>query len=423
MEKPFVNRIDELKQLKQALVYDGQENPVLVFTGIGGMGKTALRIAFEEQVLKPNQVPYAVLDYDGDPNLQSIETTLRAIRRQLGRYGVRTPVYDYLYARYFELSMGVKVSSTNYPPELEGVVSILEGIPIVGNVTQIMVGLTQLGLKVKERLQHKEWLYRLRELEPREVLNILPEVMAEDLEEAITCQSPKIAKSTSFRIPLFLDGYERISESQVDDTLHKKLLFLTPHLLRVIFTRDPIMWEHDYPKEWQGKIIQTPPLEVLSQEDAKVFLQEKNMMNPDLQNYLFRITKGLPFHLELCVDIFKEIDGTGVELGVRKEYDLFTEAFTEYKVERLARFAGFAAFTEERRLRLLQSYANRLFGKVYEFSSQKCRDADAVVAIIQDTQKEFELKHAIRLTKIHSPWDNVLTRNAEYVPTKKALYF
>ena len=309
MEKPFVDRIDELKQLKQALEYDGQENPVLVFTGIGGMGKTALRIAFEEQVLKPNQVPYAVLDYDGDPNLRSIEATLRAIRRQLGRYGVRTPVYDYLYARYFELSMGVRISSNNCPPELEGVVSILEGIPIVGNVTQIMVGLTQLGLKVKERLQHKEWLYRLRELEPREVLNLLPEVLAEDLEETITCQIPKILKSTGFRIPLFLDAYERLSESQIDDVLHRKLLLLTPHLLRVVFTRDPIPWEHDYPKEWQDKITRCPPLEVLSQQDAKVFLQEKNVTNSDLQDHLYQLTKGYPFHLELCADIFKKIEG------------------------------------------------------------------------------------------------------------------
>jgi hypothetical protein len=120
---------------------------------------------------------------------------------------------------------------------------------------------------------------------------------------------------------------------------------------------------------------------------------------------------------------FELIDGTEVELGVIKEHDLFTEAFTEYKDELLAGSIGLAIFAEQQRLQDLQNYANRLFGKVYEFSSQKCSDADRVVEIIQDTQKRFELNHAIRLTKIHSPWDNVLTRNAEYVPTKKALYF
>ena len=49
-----------MQYLRQALRYDGQENPVLVFTGIGGMGKTALRVAFEEQYLKSKKVPFAV---------------------------------------------------------------------------------------------------------------------------------------------------------------------------------------------------------------------------------------------------------------------------------------------------------------------------------------------------------------------------
>ena len=83
MEKPFVNRVNELKQLTQALVYDGQESPVLVFTGIGGMGKTALRIAFEKQVLRPNQVPYAILDYDGDPNQNRLFTLLLILHSHL----------------------------------------------------------------------------------------------------------------------------------------------------------------------------------------------------------------------------------------------------------------------------------------------------------------------------------------------------
>ena len=168
MAKPFVNRIDEMHHLREGLKYDGKEHPLLVCTGIGGMGKTALRKAFEDHFLKPKSIPYAVLDYDGDPNLRSIEATLRTIRRQLGKYRIKTPVFDFLYARYFELSTGVKLSSNHYPMELEGVVKILEGIPGIENITLILHGLTELGLAVKERVQHKEWLYRIRDLEPQQ---------------------------------------------------------------------------------------------------------------------------------------------------------------------------------------------------------------------------------------------------------------
>ncbi|MCK4827623.1 tetratricopeptide repeat protein [bacterium] len=307
MKRTFVDRIEELRHLHRALKYDGKEIPVLVFTGIGGMGKTALRIAFEQEILKPNKIPYAVLDYDGDPNLRPIEATLRTIRRQIGRHKVKTPVFDFLYARYFELSTGLKISAKNFPMELEGVVNILEAIPGVSNVTKVLHGLSQLGLVAKERLQHKDWLYRIRDLEPREVMNLLPEVLAEDLEEAMTIQN---AKTSGFRIPLLLDAYETLSDSQIDDALHRKLLLLTPHLLRVIFTRAPLPWEHTFPKEWQGKIKHIPSLDNLSQEDATTLLRKKHVDNPLLHKHLYQLTGGYPLHLELCVDICREIEET-----------------------------------------------------------------------------------------------------------------
>ncbi len=339
MKTSFVDRIDEQSHLVRALKYDGNENPVLVFTGIGGMGKTALRIAFEEQVLLPNKVPYATVDYDIDTNLKPIESTLRAMRRQLGRHGVRTPVFDYLYSRYFELSMGVKISSKNCPLELESVVSILEGIPAVGSVAQVIHGLSQLGLSIKDRLRHKEWLYRLRELEPREVLDLLPEAMAGDLEEAVSIQTPKALKSSGSRIVLFLDAYERLAEAQLDDTLHRKLLFLTPHLLRVVLTRDPLPWERRFPNEWRGGIKHFPSLEALSNEDTRTLLQEKNVEDPDLQDHLFQLTSGYPFHLELCADICREIDEATGRKPVIDDFQGTAQAedLTEGLVNRLLR--------------------------------------------------------------------------------------
>ena len=339
MKRVFVDRIQELRHLNHALQDDGKETPVLVFTGIGGMGKTALRIAFEEQILKPNKVPYAVLDYDGDPNLRPIEATLSAIRRQLGRHKVKTPVFDFLYARYFELSTGVRLSANNYPLELEGVINILEGIPFVSNVTQILHGLSQLGLTVKERVQHKKWLYRIRDMEPHEVLDALPEVLAEDLEEALSLQSPEILKSSSCRIAFLFDAYEHLTELHSDDTYHRKLLLLTPHLLKVIFTRDALRWEHRYPKEWQDKLIHCTALDNLSPHDAKAFLQKKNIEKSDLQEYLYQLTSGYPLHLELCVDIYREIEGVGHGNAGIRDFEGVAEAknLTDELMDRLLR--------------------------------------------------------------------------------------
>jgi tetratricopeptide (TPR) repeat protein len=338
MSKPFVNRTAEMKHLRTALSYDGEEMGVLVFTGIGGMGKTALRRAFEKYFLKPMNVPYAVLDYDGDSNLRPIEATLRAIRRQLGRYKVRTPVFDFLYARYFEVSVGVKITSKNCPPELDDVATILDGIPGVGNVTQIIYGLGRLGLNMMERVEHKEWFFRIRDLEPQEILSILPEVLAEDLEEVMGGYK-KTHKFPLNRITLLFDAYERLFESQIDDVLHRKILLHTPHLLRVVFSRDKLPWDRKHGKEWEGRIVHFPSLQDLSVEDSRLLMQKKRLEDKILQDYLYELTSGYPLHLELCADICGEIKettgrnpGTNDFKGVVEKQNL-----TEELVNRLLR--------------------------------------------------------------------------------------
>jgi tetratricopeptide (TPR) repeat protein len=339
MGKSFVNRRKEIEYLRRYLIDSGEENPVHVFTGIGGMGKTALRIAFEDHFLKPKRIPYAVLDYDADPSLHSIESTLRAIRRQLGSKKVKTPVFDLLYARYFELSMGVKLSVDNAPPELEAVASILDGLPGVGQISQIVYGLGKLGLRVKQRLEHKEWLYRIRDLEPREILTLLPEILADDLEEAHSMKNPKVLQETGSRIVILLDAFERLTESHVDDTLHRKLLLNTPHLLRVLFTRDEIMWEKKAPGTWKGNIIHYQPLETLTAPDVKLLLEKKNIRSEDFQDYLFELTEGYPFHLELSVDICKEIEKDTGRLARVDDFEGMVDAedLTEELVKRLLR--------------------------------------------------------------------------------------
>jgi tetratricopeptide (TPR) repeat protein len=380
MNSTFVNRNKELNKLKQVLKYDGKESPVLVFTGIGGIGKTAIRIAFEEQVLKQN-APYAVLDYDSNPNLRSTESTLRAIRRQLERFKVKTPVFDYLYARYFELSTGLKFSAQNYPPELENVISILKGIPFVGSVTTILYGLSGLGINVKERVRHKEWLYRLREIEPNELLSILPEVLAEDLEANMTSGDSQFLNS---RITLMFDAYEFIKEFNLDDTLQRKLLLLTPHLMRVIFTRDQLSWEYKYPDVWKGKILHFPPLGNLTRDDSFLYLNSKNIKDPELNEYIFKLTGGYPLHLELCGDIYKGIKETTNKEPVVKDYEGTDKAedLTEELINRLLRqlkddekdlmgLASYPRWVSEEVLEVLSSVPEsvpRIFKKFKELS-------------------------------------------------------
>jgi tetratricopeptide (TPR) repeat protein len=427
MGKSFVNRIDAINCLKRALQYDGREIPVLVFTGIGGMGKTALRRAFEDYFVRPKGIPSVVLDYDGDPNLQPIEGTLRAIRRQLGRQGVKTPVFDFLYARYFELSMGVKLSSDNAPPELEGIASILDGIPGVGNISQILYGLGKLGLSIKERVQHQEWLYRVRDLEPREILTLLPEVLASDLEEAMLTKSPKILMDTNMRIVILFDAYERLSESQIDDTLHRSFLLNTPLLLRAIFTRDPLPWERSYSLSWKDKIHHYKSLDNLAEADVHLLLEKRGIEDRELQAFLFQLTRGYPLHLELCTDICSEIANRSAKKpavndfeGLVAEKDLTEELINRLlrqlkEMERdLIRIAAIPRWVSEEVLEVLSSVPEsvpRIFQKFIRLSmfSPHPEIEDAYVIqrevreslLAQNARKQYMKKRHLLLHEYH----------------------
>jgi tetratricopeptide (TPR) repeat protein len=141
------------------------------------------------------------------------------------------------------------------------------------------------------------------------------------------------------RIALLFDAYELLSDSQIDDTPHRKLLLLSPHLLRIIFTRIPLPWEHKFPKEWGGKIVHIPSLNELSLKDATLLLQKKRIDNPVLQEHLYQLTRGYPLHIELCADICQEIeDAEGKEPEIN-DFEGAIEAtnLTEELVHRLLR--------------------------------------------------------------------------------------
>ena len=129
----LVDRKKPLSEWKQRLEW--QVNPpseVLVFSGVGGAGKTTLCNMAIEQYLKPAEVPYAVVDFDRaiDPP-SSPEKTFSLIRMQLNKFGIKFPTFDIIWARHWELVTGQKLSKSVFPPELDDVANIASIITVI----------------------------------------------------------------------------------------------------------------------------------------------------------------------------------------------------------------------------------------------------------------------------------------------------
>ena len=192
---------------------------VVVYHGTGGIGKTSVRKMAEGILLKPSEIPYVVIDYEPDGSPRSAERTFVYMRKQLGRYGLKFPAFNLVWAKYWEETTQQRISSTKFPSELEDAADILSIIPILGNIPQAITALAKLSQSLVQWLSErfgKGGIARLQQMSTVELIRLMPEAIARDIEEMMSQKRNRGTQGDS-RITIIFDGYERLEEHSVDD--------------------------------------------------------------------------------------------------------------------------------------------------------------------------------------------------------------
>ena len=262
--KYFVDRGAELERAQQVLSSPpGTPLPVLVFHGVGGMGKTSVleKIRADlcgwrpEQRDREAELPHAWVDFSSaaaaaEGAVRSRTGLLDHIKRELDAHGLRFPRFELVWARYRELLTGQAFQPATASPSEFG--ALLEAAKQVGGTVGSAVGLLHL-LGQKGVRWYEEW--RHGKLAPEgiedwehayEAAEALPEALAVDIAANLDSNEAE----ESYRWPvLFFDSLEWLEEAGEEGRLTveaiQELCRYLPEVPIIIGSRSEVEWERD----------------------------------------------------------------------------------------------------------------------------------------------------------------------------------
>jgi hypothetical protein len=182
---------------------------VLVYYGVGGIGKTALRQYLGRRLDADTDVKWAFIDFDPPANREA-EHALFMMRNELKRkYKFRFPSFELAYAIYWERThpqtalARAEVAGLEEGDLLLDILLAVEDIPGLGLLTKLPKAFSKIGGKTRAWwLRSGEDFKVFARLEPQQMLERLPMFWALDLQQALAVTGEKVV--------LFLDTYEAL---------------------------------------------------------------------------------------------------------------------------------------------------------------------------------------------------------------------
>lgn len=351
--KKFTNRETYIETFKKHLLSENRKNAkVIVFYGIGGIGKSTLkrelcRILDEDYA----DIIWSQLDFE----LQSFreqENSLYHLRKNLRKeYKIVFPTFDIAYALYWQKTHPqLTIAKDNIPLLDDGTIisdllSNAGGIPVVGLLPSIAKAVFR-GQKVFKNWWTKRGqkeLYDLPSLSPKEILDRLPMYFALDLKDYLQTNTKNAV--------IFLDTYEGLWENNntegsffLRDEWLRELVAQLPEILWVILGREKLRW-NELDNEWENQLEQHL-LGGMSETDSTRFLQSCGITNENILKVIVSSSKGVPYYLDLAADTYFQI---------KQKYNRepYADDFAKAQQEVLNRFLRYLDRSEIETLKVL----------------------------------------------------------------------
>ncbi|MCX6163614.1 MAG: tetratricopeptide repeat protein [Ignavibacteriae bacterium] len=371
-EKKFTDREPFLAAFHNALATKVKdEHKILVYYGVGGIGKTCLRkeLCKRLETEKPDIV-WTAIDFD-NPSYREEESALFVLRNRLNeKFKINFPLFDIAYTIHWQKTHPQTPMTTDNFPLLSGVNIVTEIIRVVGEIPQIgfVPKLTKAFIS-DANVFHKWWekkgkkeLANLPSLEPKDISNRMPMFLANDLKDFIV-EKKKDAV-------LFLDTYEALWENlKTDigfferDEWIRELISHLPEVIWIICGREKLRW-NEKDEEWNNHIEQHL-LGRLSDEDSAYFLKSCGIEKTDVRNVIITASKGVPYFLDLAVDTYFEIQ-------IRHQREPEAKDFAKTQQDVLERFLKYLDYTEIETLKIL-SVVRVWDSEIFRFIVKKFR--------------------------------------------------
>ena len=311
----YVQKFDELK-LHHARS-GRKDHCVLMFYGIGGIGKSRLQKHIYHKVVdtrSENNLTSRV-DLEGIAPVNNPAILLHYLKKgavsSASSFDAKLsfPRFEYALLMYYAKSDPLLVTkSPNSFSTILGTVTpvistIVKDVRLAAGISAVSSFVQSSGVedKVKKwwtKHVHSE-LEKLHQLNPNDILKKLPSLFAVDLNGYLDNNQEKV--------PIFfLDAVENIvvdekDKYRQDDEWLRKLIFHLPKVLWVFAGREKIKWNKLYLKQEWGNSLYQYQVEELSEEGFLKLMTHYGINNRGIQKRIEAASERHPFYVELSI--------------------------------------------------------------------------------------------------------------------------
>ena len=315
--KTFVDRENFQEAFFQAINRKPEEKyKVLVYYGVGGIGKTALRKQLELKLKE--RLPKAIsasLNLDTS-HFRQQDAALASLHQSLkNQYKIQFPTYEIAYSLYWCKVHPDSAKNVEEIPFMQDgsiiseIISALGDMPVVGVAPKIAKVILKghSTFKTWWTTSGEETLKKLEYMEPKEIEEQLPMFWASDISDYL--------KQNNKAAVFFVDTYEALWEINRTtgyyverDAWVRELVLQLPlpeNVLWVICGREHLRWNEVDP-DWKNYMDQHLVGD-LADSDAKYLLQMRGITNTELQEAIVQASAGVPFYLDLAIESYERI--------------------------------------------------------------------------------------------------------------------
>jgi tetratricopeptide (TPR) repeat protein len=360
----FTDRVDFITAFHTAISAPRPPHRVLVYYGVGGIGKTTLRKELARQFTEeePGGLWYTI-DFVM-PSLRGPEAALAALvwgltHDQDGNWrrgGPAFAAFELAYATYLQKVEPHKpIKEYRDVPLFDDNSLLFQTASTIWDMASTSVSVLKLVNRVRKELkdyftkQQYEELADLIHLEPKQILEQLPYFFAVDL-LAWLHRTRKGGRTERGPVVICLDTYEALWEKRTEGTEFliddwvRELIANLPEVLWVICGREKLRWDERDP-EW-AEALDQHIIGRMADADVRLFLTRRGVTDPAVQEQIRLASEGVPFYLDLSVNTYEEIQRTR---------EPRPEDFTPVRSELMDRFLHYLSQPETVTLRILST--------------------------------------------------------------------
>jgi len=302
-----------------------EQNEVLNYYGINGIGKKMLLEHLHSRVLKDDQLS-AIYSFEKEEN-RSIESLILGLSKELNQ--VRYYSFSMAYLIYlskknpYMTTSNLKGSfSENYDPVIELVDSYLPNAleQLVPMVEEVMPGIMG-PLKIVEKLVDqavfrknvskdiRRALQIIKEWPPHKIEEYLIVFFKHDLEKYLTDRRSQVTIFIYDVDRLYHTRENRQALTEVYDWLFK-IINEFPTVNWILSSTDAVQYSNDLLTCTTKECL----LPSFTDSEARMYLENEGVVEQGIQKVIMETAQGLPLLLKQCVELYHQRLSTGREI-------------------------------------------------------------------------------------------------------------